>query len=42
MFWQDADKNRFSLEYGAEGLYEHIRDWMTDKEIIYEVDEDDN
>jgi len=42
MFWQDADKNGFSLEYGSEGLYDHIRDWMTDKEIIYEVDEDDN
>jgi len=42
MFWTDADKNGFSLEYGAEGLYDHIRDWMTDKEIIYEVDEDEN
>jgi len=42
MFWEDADKNRFSLEYGSEGLYDHIRDWMTDKGIIDEVPEDDD
>jgi hypothetical protein len=42
MFWEDADKNRFSLEYGPEALYEHIRDWMIDKNIIDEHVEDDN
>lgn len=42
MFWRDADKNQFSLEYGSEGLYDHIREWMTDKQIIDEVPEDDD
>jgi hypothetical protein len=41
MFWEDADKNGFTLEYGAEALYEHIRDWMIDRHIIDEVPEDD-
>jgi hypothetical protein len=42
MFWTDADKNCFSLEYGSEGLYDHIREWMTDRGIIDEVPEDDD
>jgi hypothetical protein len=41
MFWEDADKNGFSLQYGSEDLYEAIRDWMTEREIIYEVEETD-
>ena len=41
MFWEDADKNGFSLEYGSEDLHEAIRDWMTDRGIIDEVPEDD-
>jgi hypothetical protein len=41
MFWVDAEKNGFSLEYGPEALYEHVRDWMTDRRIIDEVPEDD-
>jgi hypothetical protein len=41
MFWEDADKNGFTLEYGAETLYEHVRDWMIDRHIIDEVPEDD-
>jgi hypothetical protein len=41
MFWEDADKNGFSLEYGSETLYESIRDWMIDRGIIDEVPEDD-
>ena len=41
MFWEDADKNGFSLQYGAEDLYEAIRDWMTDRNIIDEVPEEE-
>ena len=41
MFWEDADKNRFTLEYGSEDLYDAIRGWMIDKGIIDEVPEDD-
>jgi len=42
MFWVDADKNGFSLEYGSESLYDAIRDWMTDRGIIDEVPEDED
>jgi hypothetical protein len=46
LFWRDADKNGFSLEYGSESLYEAVRDWMNDEgiieEYIEEEDEDDN
>ena len=41
MFWTDADKNGFSLQYGSEDLYEAIRDWMIDRQIIDEVPEED-
>ena len=41
MFWEDSDKNGFSLEYGAEALYDAIRDWMVDRNIIDEVPEED-
>lgn len=33
-FYQDSDKNGFSLEYGTEDLYEAIRDWMIDADIV--------
>jgi len=36
-FWEDADQNGFSLEYGTEDLYEAIRDWMIDADIVSEV-----
>lgn len=41
LFWAQADKNGFTLEYGTEDLYEHIRDWMTDESIIEETPEDE-
>jgi hypothetical protein len=41
MFWTDADKNGFSLQYGSEDLSEAIRDWMIDRQIIDEVPEED-
>jgi len=40
LFWRDADKNGFSLEYGTEDLYEAIRDWMIDETIIEDVTEE--
>jgi hypothetical protein len=41
LFWQDADKNGFSLEYGLESLDEAIFDWMLDRDIIVEIEEED-
>jgi hypothetical protein len=41
LFWIQADKNGFTLEYGSETLYDHIRDWMIDENIIDEVPEED-
>lgn len=41
-FWQDADQNDFSLDFGVEDLQEAVRDWMIDKEIVTEaLDEND-
>jgi hypothetical protein len=34
LFWRDADKNGFSLEYGTEDLYEAVREWMIDEDIV--------
>jgi len=42
LFWAQADKNGFSLEYGTEDLYEAIRDWMTDEGIIEEAVEEED
>jgi hypothetical protein len=41
LFWEDADKNGFSLEYGLESLDEAIFDWMLDRDIIVEIEEED-
>ena len=41
LFWIQADKNCFTLEYGSEALYDHVRDWMIDENIIDEVPEED-
>lgn len=41
LFWTQADKNGFSLEYGTEDLYEAIRDWFIDQEIMEEYDEEE-
>ena len=42
MFWGQADINGFTLEYGTEDLYEAIRDWMIDKDIIEEDEGDED
>jgi hypothetical protein len=39
MFWEQADKNGFTLEYGTEDCYEHIRDWMIDEDIMVSLDD---
>jgi hypothetical protein len=41
LFYEQADTNGFSLEYGTEDLYEAIRDWLTDTDIVTEVDGDE-
>lgn len=40
MFWQDADLNGFSLQYGSEQLEDDIFDWMLEKDILVLLDED--
>lgn len=40
MFWEDADKNGFSLEYGTESLHEAVFDWMLERNIIVVLDQD--
>ena len=44
LFFTQADKNGFTLEYGTEDLYEAVRDWMIDEDIIesYDGDEDED
>jgi hypothetical protein len=39
MFWEDADKNGFTLEYGVEDLDEHVWDWMIDRDIVIPVED---
>jgi hypothetical protein len=40
LFWEDADKNAFSLEYGLESLDEAIFDWMLERDIIIMLEDD--
>jgi hypothetical protein len=39
LFWEDADKNGFSLEYGTEDLHEAVFDWMVARDIIIDLEE---
>ena len=41
LFWTQADKNGFSLEYGTEDLYESVRDWMIKEGVIEEIEEEE-
>lgn len=41
LFFTQADKNGFTLEYGTEDLYEAVRDWMIDQSIIEMIEEED-
>lgn len=40
LFYEQADDNGFSLDYGSEDLYEAVRDWLIDTDIVTEVDGD--
>lgn len=42
MFWTDADKNGFTLEYGAEDLQEAVFDWMLDRDILVDAEEEED
>jgi hypothetical protein len=41
LFWEDADKNGFSLEYGAEDLHEAVFDWMLERDIIINLEDEE-
>jgi hypothetical protein len=38
-FWEDSDKNGFTLEYGVDQLDEHIYDWLRDCDFLVSLDE---
>lgn len=40
LFWEDADKNGFSLEYGTEDLHESIFDWMLARDVIIPLEDE--
>lgn len=44
LFWDQADKMGFTLEYGTEMLDESVFDWMMDNDILIEdgLDEEDD
>jgi hypothetical protein len=39
-FWEDSDKNGFTLEFGVEDLDESLRDWLRDNDFLVSLDED--
>lgn len=41
MFWEDADRNGFSLEYGTEDVHEAVFDWMLGRNIIIDLEEEE-
>ena len=41
LFWTQADKNGFTLEYGTEDCYESIRDWMIDEDILVYIEDEE-
>jgi hypothetical protein len=41
MFWEDADKNGFTLEYGTEDLDEAVFDWMVDRDILVMIESEE-
>lgn len=41
IFWESADQNGFTLEFGTEDLYEAIRDWMIDEEIVVDAEDEE-
>ena len=41
LLWNNVDKAGFTLEYGAEQVYEDIRDWLLDNDVMVDVLEDE-
>jgi hypothetical protein len=41
LFWDQADQNGWSLEYGTEDLHDAIRDWMIEQNIVTSLDEEE-
>jgi len=37
LLWNNVDKANFSLTYGDEQIYEDIRDWLLDNDIMVDV-----
>lgn len=42
LFWEQADSNGFTLEYGTETLDDHISDWLMDIDAIEYNEEDED
>ena len=42
LFWEQADENGFTLEYGVEDLDEHISDWLTKVGAVESNEEDED
>ena len=42
LFWRDAEKNGFTLEYGVDDLHDHIRDWMFERNIVEDTPEEED
>jgi hypothetical protein len=41
LFWEEADQNGFTLQYGTEDLDEAIWDWMIDNDILIMIESDE-
>lgn len=39
-FWDDSDKNGFSLEFGVEDLDEALRDWLRESDFLVTLEDD--
>jgi hypothetical protein len=37
LLWNNVDKANFSLTYGDEQIYEDIRDWLLDNDVMVDV-----
>ena len=40
LLWNNVDKANFSLTYGDEQIYEDIRDWLLDNDVMVDNMED--
>ena len=39
-FWDDSDKNGFTLEFGVEDLDEALRDWLRESDFLVTLEDD--